>query len=97
VFEARYVFLAGGEDIGEGWRRDCGRTNGEAEAVCLVVVVVGILPDYDGFDGMERGMAGPVRNMVLVDDRTRVEGWSVPAVDFLEGREDLLARVDLFL
>jgi len=40
-------------DVLQGWRSGCGRADGEAEAVCLVVVVVGILADDDGFDGLE--------------------------------------------
>lgn len=46
-------------DVDEG--RGCagGWADGEAEAVGLVFVVVGVLADDDGFDGVEGGVAGP--------------------------------------
>lgn len=38
----------------------CGRADGECESMGLVVVVVGILADDDGFHARERGVPGPV-------------------------------------
>lgn len=51
-FEGRVVPLQGFEDVLEGgWGRG-GRAHGEAHAVGLVDVVVGVLADDDGFDGV---------------------------------------------
>lgn len=46
-------------DVDEGGRCACGWADGEAEAVGLVVVVVGVLADYYRFDGVEGGVSGP--------------------------------------
>ena len=46
-------------DVHEGGRSRGGRANGEGKAVGLVDVVVGVLADYDGFDGVEGRVTGP--------------------------------------
>lgn len=51
--------MEGGVDIFQGRRSDGGRTDGKAEAVGLVEVVVRILAEDYGFDSWERGVAGP--------------------------------------
>ena len=33
--------------------------DGKAEAVGLVVIVIGVLTDYDGFDGVQRRVTRP--------------------------------------
>lgn len=53
------VLFQGDVDVLEGRGSGGGRTHGEAEAVGLVVVVVGILAEDDGFHGVERCVAGP--------------------------------------
>jgi len=57
--EGRIVFFDGDVDVLErGWGGG-GGADGEAEAVGLVEVVVGVLAEDDGFDGVEGGVAGP--------------------------------------
>ena len=46
------VILEGGVHILEARRGGSGWTDREAEAVCLVVVVVGVLTDDHSFDGV---------------------------------------------
>ena len=51
--EGRVVSLEAFIDVLKGRRSRCWWADREAEAVCLVVVVVGILADDHGFDGLE--------------------------------------------
>lgn len=53
------VYQRGG--CASGW------ADGEAEAVGLVVVVVGVLADNDGLDGVEGGVSGPERTVSIED------------------------------
>lgn len=53
-------------DVDEGGGCACGWSDGEAEAVGLVVVVVGVLADYYCFDGVEGGVSGPGDVVVLL-------------------------------
>ena len=54
VFELfEHVLERGGS--GRGW------AHGEAEAVGLVVVVVGVLSEHYNFDGVKGGVSGPVQ------------------------------------
>lgn len=58
--EGRVIFLQSGVDVLERRWGGCWGTNGEAEAVGLVEVVVGVLAEDDGFDGGERCVTGPM-------------------------------------
>lgn len=51
--EGRVVPFEALVDVLQGGRSGCRRADGEAETVCLVVVVIGILADDDGFNGLE--------------------------------------------
>jgi hypothetical protein len=53
-------------DVDEGGGCACGWSDGEAEAVGLVVVVVGVLANYYCFDGVEGGVSGPDDVVVLL-------------------------------
>ena len=64
-FEALVNVLQGGWS-GRGW------ADGEAKAVCLVVVVVRVLTNDDGFDGWERRVTGPVGLLVGGDRLMRM-------------------------
>lgn len=55
----RIVFLQRFVDVGQRGGRGGGRAHGEGEPVGLVGAVVGVLPSYDYFDGIERRVAGP--------------------------------------
>lgn len=57
--EVGIVFLEHGIHVLEGWRSGRRRSDREAEAMGLIVVVVGILAEDDGFDGVERCVSGP--------------------------------------
>lgn len=57
--EVGVVFFDGRVDVFEGGRGGGGGPDGEAEAVGLVEVVVGVLAEDNGFDGGEGGVAGP--------------------------------------
>ncbi len=70
-FERGVVLLEGLVHVLEGRRRAGGRADGEAEAVGLVDVVVGVLAEDDGFDCIEGGMARPAPVMEM---RTGIEG-----------------------
>lgn len=52
--------MNGNVDIFEGGGSRDWRSDGEAEAVGLVDVVVGVLTDDYGFDGVEGSVAGPL-------------------------------------
>jgi len=58
--EGRVVVFKGDVHIPKGRRGSGGRPDGEGEAVGLVYVMVGVLTEDDDFDGVERGVAGPV-------------------------------------
>lgn len=58
--ELGIVFLEGFVDVLEGWWSGRGRSDGEAETVGLVYVVVGVLAEDYGFDSGEGCMAGPM-------------------------------------
>lgn len=60
-FERGVVLLEGLVHVLEGRRRAGGWADGEAEAVGLVDVVVGVLAQDDGFHCVEGGMARPAR------------------------------------
>lgn len=51
--------MEGFVDVFEGRGSRSRRSNGEAEAMGLVDVVVGVLAEDNDFDGVERGVAGP--------------------------------------
>lgn len=57
--ECGVVFLQGGVDVFERRRGGRRRADGEAEPVGLVEVVVGVLAEDDGFDGVEGRVARP--------------------------------------
>ena len=59
LFEVRIVFLQRDVDVAERGRGGGGRAHGEAEAVGLVGIVVGILTCDDSLDGVERRVARP--------------------------------------
>jgi hypothetical protein len=50
-------------DVLEGWWCGCGRADGEAEAVGLVGVVVGVLACDDDLDGIEWCVSGPAADV----------------------------------
>lgn len=56
-FEVWIVVCEGFEDVFEGGWCGCRGADGETEAVGLVEVMVGILTDDYGFDGVERCMS----------------------------------------
>lgn len=57
--ERGVVCAEGDVDVLErGWCGDWG-ADGEAEAMCLIKVVVGILAEDDRFDGWKGSMSGP--------------------------------------
>ena len=58
--EVGIIFLESGVHVLQAWRGGCWRTDGEAETVGLVDVVVGVLAEDDGFDGWEGCVTGPV-------------------------------------
>lgn len=57
--EVRVVDFEALVDVLEGWWGRRGWADRETEAVGLVKVVVGILADDDGFDGLEGRVTGP--------------------------------------
>ena len=57
--EGRVVVLQTGEDVLQGGRRDRGRADGEAQAMCLVDIVVGVLAEDYSFDSVEGRMSRP--------------------------------------
>jgi hypothetical protein len=61
--EGWVVFLKGDVHVFEGGGRGGGRSDGEAEAVGLIVVVVWILAEDDGFDGVEGCVFGPEKSI----------------------------------
>lgn len=58
-FEKRVILFERFVYIFEGRGSGCWCTHGEAEAVGLVEVVIGVLADDDGFDSGEGSMSGP--------------------------------------
>jgi len=70
--EVGIVFFDGGVDVFKGGGRGGGGADGEAEAMGLVEVVVGVLAEDDGFDGGEGGVAGPEWMRVSLEMRL---GW----------------------
>jgi len=58
VFGKRFV------DVFQGGRGGSWGLDGEREAVCLVVVMVGVLADDYGFHGVQRRMSRPLSNNV---------------------------------
>jgi hypothetical protein len=62
--------------------------------VGLIEVVVGVLAEYDGFDGVEWGVAGPGGCLSLY---IRMEELGCkPGIDIFHWREDFLARIKFF-
>jgi hypothetical protein len=57
--EVRVVLFDALVDVDQRGGCAGGWADGEAEAVGLVVVVVGVLADDDGFDSVEGGVSGP--------------------------------------
>ncbi len=57
--KCRIVFADRNIDVFQGRRSRRRGTDGEAEAVSLVDVVIGVLAQDDGFDRVERSMPGP--------------------------------------
>ena len=55
--EGRVILLQGNVDVLERRGRGGRRADGEAETMRLVQVVIGVLADDDGFDGVEGCMA----------------------------------------
>ncbi len=57
--ECRIIFADRNIDVFQGWWSRRRGADGEAEAVSLVDVVIGVLAQDDGFDRVERSMPGP--------------------------------------
>ena len=60
--EGREVVLQTGEDVLQRGRGNRGRADGEAQAVRLIDIVVGVLADDHRFDSVEGCMSRPFRN-----------------------------------
>jgi hypothetical protein len=72
-----------------------GELDGEAEAVCLIVVVIGVLAEEDDFDGVQGRTAGPedehvVSIELMKTSESQAREIDVPRIHLLGRRKDLL-------
>jgi hypothetical protein len=62
-FEGWIFLLQRFVHILEGWRSRSRRSDGEAKAMSLVIIMIWILAKDDGLDGIERRVSRPGRNV----------------------------------
>jgi len=74
-FEVRIVLLKSLIDVEKRWWSGSRRTDGEAQAMGLVVIMVWVLAKDNGFDGGQWGMTRPADLRLIWSSETTGNSW----------------------